>query len=215
MCLNRIAWLFEGEKKLALLALILLGVTVFFLLIGYFCNSVEVFFASSSLSLGGACFVAELYECTTKGVRTFFFLFVVAEGVLYFFLYLALRIKGKVKERKRKRRESERKIEYVLPEKDNSYVRDRLHTALQFDGREEKSFYSRTQMGLRLGYAKELAERLKAGTLSMIERAEVDEMLKILSDCSVKDDWSGKEVHTVNQIFMRLLKLSAKYEIAI
>lgn len=212
MWTNYFAWILAGERKLVWLALIVMGVLLLAWWIAYFCDSRDILMASIFLVLGASCLLASLDRYSVQGIGNFFFLFMVVAGGLYLLLCFALSIKKKVRARKKKRKEL-RKITYTLPEKDNGYVRDRLHTALQINEKECEDD-PKTQIRLRLGYAKSLLEKLKSGTLTFVERAEVGELSRILSLYTEKEEWSRKEVQTVNDLFMRLLKLSAKYEIA-
>lgn len=140
--------------------------------------------------------------------RLLFLVALLEGGIALVWLISWLRKKAKARRKKRYR-----KIEYTLPERNNSYIRDRLQTALQMSNRIDEGVYSREEIGLRFGYAQNLVKGLQGEPLTVVERAEVNEMLKILSVCFEKEEWSRAELITLNDIFMRLLKLSAKYEI--
>ncbi len=206
--------LFDGEQTLAILAGALIAFLVFCFLVGYFAKSAGLFAALAWLGVGCDCMVAQGYDCSEKGVRALLFFGGAVAGGSYVLLFLFLWMGKKRRERKELRAQAARKIRYALPEKYNSYVRDRLHTALQ-TREEEEDFFSPEEIGVRLGYAKWTAGKLKESALSLVERAEVDEMLKLLSAFAAKAAWSKSEMRAVNDIFARLLKLSAKHEIAI
>ncbi len=132
-----------------------------------------------------------------------------AEGIIA----LAWLISSLRKRAKARRKKRYRKIEYALPARNNSYIRDRLQTALQTPNRTDDGVYRSEETGLRFGFAQNLVKGLQVEPLTAVERAEVEEMSKILSVCSKKEEWSRGELCVVNDVFMRLLKLSAKYAI--
>lgn len=112
--------------------------------------------------------------------------------------------------RKRKREERKaacRRVEFTLPESQNSYVRARLNTTLR---EEPISLESR---GVELAYARELLSRLKGVPLATAERLELEEMGRALAVYGEKDVWSAYDLRAVNDCLGRLLRLSAKYTI--
>lgn len=111
---------------------------------------------------------------------------------------------------KKKRRD----LEYALPQKDNEYIRSRLNTVLhteELSGGEEDG-YKET---VRLSYARKLLARVKQAPLSVAERLETEEISRIFALYLSKSDWKANEYRTVNELFSVLLKLSAKYCVAV
>ncbi len=110
---------------------------------------------------------------------------------------------------KRKKGEGKdcRRVEFTLPEAQNSYVRARLNTAL----REEP--ISGESRGVELAYARELLCRLKSAPLATAERLEIEEMGRALAVYGEKETWSAYDLRAVNDCLGRLLRLSAKYTI--
>lgn len=124
---------------------------------------------------------------------------------------LTLLFAGFVYARKRTKKRAkleERQVEFTLPERGNTYVRARLHTALQTensDGEEVRA--------VELAYARELLCRLKNAPLATAERLEIDEMGQALAVYGEKKTWSAYDLRAVNDCLGRLLRLSAKYTI--
>ena len=103
-----------------------------------------------------------------------------------------------------------RRVEYTLPDRENSYVRARLSTALRGDmGAEEE----RTEYTVCLSYARELLAKLKAAPLTQAERLETDGLEGIFSLYFHKSKWSANDLRAVNGACARLIKLSAKYAV--
>ncbi len=139
-------------------------------------------------------------------------------GVLYGLLFAYLTLKSKRAERKAKREEEKRRLQFVLPDKENAYLRDRLHTALKAaeTGSEKKEFSAdKKSVGVRLSYARKMVAKLKEAPLSPIERLDIEEMARTVVLLERKGRWSGTEIKMINEIFTCLLKLSAKYEVAV
>lgn len=103
-----------------------------------------------------------------------------------------------------------RRVEYTLPDRENSYVRARLSTSLRGDmGAEEE----RAEYTVCLSYARELLAKLKAAPLTQAERLETDGLEGVFSLYFHKTKWSANDLRAVNGACARLIKLSAKYAI--
>ena len=126
----------------------------------------------------------------------------------YLSLFSVLAIKKAVSERKQRRLEQVRTLSYVLPNRDNSYVRTRLQTALNQptdDGESKRDFY--------LGHARDLLAKVQSAPLSTAEQLEAEEIAKLLGLYMKKDGWTASDRQTANDLFSRVLKLSAKYAV--
>ncbi len=136
-------------------------------------------------------------------------LLIVYGGINYLLLFFLLGIRNKIAERKRRRAELARRVQFTLPDRGNSYVRERLQTTLQppTPGAEEGT------EPLYLGYATELLAKLKNAPLSMSERLRIEEMAAYLALCRQMSTWQEQEVKSVNETLAQLLKMAAKYEI--
>ncbi len=123
----------------------------------------------------------------------------------------------RAQERKKRRAATARRLKYTLPDRENSYVRARLNTALKAETGEEPKLLGgeKQSVGLRLGYTRKMLARVREAALSPVERLDVEEMARLLALYVGKEKWSGADVKAINEMFSRLLKLSAKYEIAV
>jgi hypothetical protein len=136
-------------------------------------------------------------------------------GLTYLLLFLTLSARRAVLARRRLRAEAERRIQYTLPERDNTFVRARLHTALRSDN----AFNAYTggentqKRSVRLAYAKTLLSKAKEAPLTVAERLQIEEMEKILALYYDKKEWTAEELRSVNELCSSLLKISAKYAV--
>ncbi len=119
-------------------------------------------------------------------------------------------LKARVYAKKRARIQAARRLQYTLPDEHNEYVRERLQTTLRREERKDE-----TGAFVRVRYARRMLSLLKGSPLSPVERLDVEEMEKTLALYDEDKRWSGEDMKAVNEIFARLLKLSAKYEIAV
>ncbi len=115
-------------------------------------------------------------------------------------------------ERKKNRKIAARRIQYTLPERSNGYLRARLHTALSDEVAEPNG---KDSAALQLRYAGQMLTKLKERPLTPVERLDVEEIGSLVALYSTRERWSGSEIKAVNSLLARLLKLSAKYEIAV
>lgn len=125
-------------------------------------------------------------------------------------LQVGLQIRARAEKRKRERAKIVRKLEYTLPDRENRYLRDRLHTALYY-GRAEKE--ERAESVLHLEYVKKLLENVHNAPLAPAERLEAESMARLFHAYLDKNKWTSEDVRAVNDLFTRLLKLSAKYAV--
>ena len=139
-------------------------------------------------------------------------------GVFYGLLFAYVAVKNNIKERRARREEEKYRLQFVLPDKENAYLQDRLRTALnvvECEGKKGDFSADKESVGVRLRYTRRMVAKLKETALSPIERLDIEEMASTLVLMERKGKWSSAEVKMINEIFSRLLKLSAKYEIAV
>ncbi len=122
------------------------------------------------------------------------------------------RLKARRKESKRQLLQAKRQLEFALPDSENQYLRERLHTALR---KEEKGDTDKGNAQVRLRYARKLLACLKESPLSPVERLDVEEICALVAAYGERQRLSGADIKAVNEVFARILKLSAKYEIAV
>ncbi len=213
------SWLrnvYTEESALALITVIALAGLLLSLIIGYVTRSGGVYTALSALVLGGAgiaCFCVQM-SATARAVGLCVLL--IFCGLAYLFLSAVLALRAKIIERKRSRAEIKRRLQYTLPDRENSFVRTRLNTVLRAE--EERV---NADMGgvdtfdppIKLGYAAGLLKKLKDAPLSAAERLQADEMENAFSLYLHKTGWTAGDLRAVNELCSSLLKLSAKYSV--
>ncbi len=135
------------------------------------------------------------------------FVLAVFAGMVYLLLISLLALRRLRIERIRRRKEIARRLQYTLPQRENTYIRTRLNTALQVAGESEVS------LAVQLGYTHELLNRLWSAPLSVAERLQTEEIGKLLNLYKGKERWTAREVNGLNDVCATLLKLSAKYAV--
>ncbi|MBE7079296.1 MAG: hypothetical protein E7380_05510 [Clostridiales bacterium] len=131
-------------------------------------------------------------------------------------LLLVACVEGLGKRRAKKRAQKEerlRRIQFALPDKENAFVRERLHTVLQVPPplEEERSLPA----PVRFSYAKKLLAKVLEAPLSAAERLQAEDIGKTFSLYLKKEAIGERDLRGINETFAALLKLSAKYEVAI
>ena len=154
---------------------------------------------------------------TRKNGGFMYFLLGMAGAVfITFLIFLGVKIRQKTTKNKK----NQRKLIYKLPDRENTYIRARLNTVLQaktkaidelgFDCAEtlrtETAAYS-------FGYARELLSKVKEAPLTLIERAQAEEIGKLFGLYLRKTAWNANDIHVLSDAFSALLKLSAKYAV--
>ncbi len=119
----------------------------------------------------------------------------------------------KRKERRLKKEEQLRRVQFALPDKENAFVRTRLHTALQVPSvLEERQALPSI---VRFSYAKKLLAKVLESPLSPAERLQAEDIGKIFALYLKKEAIGEVDLRGINETFAALLKLSAKYEVAV
>lgn len=90
------------------------------------------------------------------------------ESLFYLFLLLVLKKKEKDRLRREKKLQESRQAMFTLPDRENTFVRDRLNTSLQAAGEEksEGEEYDLEESKLRLNHVREMLAKLKSAPLS-------------------------------------------------
>jgi hypothetical protein len=138
-------------------------------------------------------------------------------ALVYVLLTCALIVRVTILRRKKRRAAMLRKVQYALPEKENTYIRARLHTVLKGDGILDKDGNLVKEKGVqetfRAEYVKKLLTKLQKAPLTKAERLELHEVSLLFSAYLKKSDWTAQDIRALNDIFSYLLKLSAKYTV--
>lgn len=139
---------------------------------------------------------------------------VLVSSFWYFLTLFVWACRNGIKKRRARRAAIERQLQFVLPDRENTYVRSRLNTVLQVpDSRDYKQ--SGSGEPVRLSYARKLLAKVQAEKLSAAERLQVEDIGKTFALYLQKPRWDSADLRTVNDTFACLLKLSAKYAVAV
>jgi hypothetical protein len=133
---------FEGDKRLTTVALAVMFLTVQLAALGICVKSSGLYAALCLLAISGG----SLY-LMVNGVDGEAFLCMLAivcgwVGIGYAIVYTCLEIRGRIAHRREQRAEIKRRLQFTLPDRENGYLRDRLHTALNIN-KEEHVIYHR------------------------------------------------------------------------
>ena len=162
------------------------------------------FFTACTCFFAYLCSDGGRVACATVGL-----LFCAAFGLTYPVLLAALEIARRHAERKKQRQAQARLSAFVLPDKDNEYLRDRLRTSLCV--KEEGTV--RTEEAFQLPYVRRVLTKLKAKDLSPADRVEVDRISSEITAYAYEERLTNGQLRLLNDHFARLLKLSTKYAV--
>lgn len=109
-----------------------------------------------------------------------------------------------------KRAEENRRSVFTLPERENTFVRDRLNTSLRPEEGEEGE-YGMEDGKLRLDHVRKMLLKLKTAELSPGDRLEAEGISRLITLYATKDLLSPKEVRDLNDCLAAVLKMTAKY----
>lgn len=145
------------------------------------------------------CFVA---FCALMGVV----------GVCIF--YVIQRTMYALKEQMRKKRaakeKTRRNLQFTLPDKENTFIRERLQQALNNPNIEKRV---QSQTIFVFFYAQKLLAQIGVKSLTTPDKLEVMEMQKLFNAYAEQPGWTVEEIRSVNDCFARVLKLCAKYDV--
>lgn len=150
-----------------------------------------------------------------------FFLGVTFGGGIYLLLSLVVGLKNRLKKRKPAKEAMRRRLCFELPDRENSYIRARLNTVFKSDMVSEEIGVECAEENVRaernaysFGYARSLLAKVKEAPLTMIERAQTEEIGKLFGLYLKKNTWNANDVTVLNDAFSSVLKLSAKYAVS-
>ena len=213
---NWLIELYAGEEKFIAVLSIAAGALFLAAALAYFLQNAGVYAALCAVVFGlvGILIAFEELELKTGAVGVA--LLSTLGGSLYLLLFCVLTLKRTIIERKRRRAEIARRLCYTLPDRENSYVRARLNTALKTPEMELNedlggSFDNKGEM--KLEHTRMLLSKVKEAPLSQAERLQVDEIGKTFSLYFHKEKWTPLDLRAMNELCGMLLKLSAKYAV--
>ena len=134
-----------------------------------------------------------------------FWIVAITAFALGFFCCFIFYLFARCKKGKRK----EREIKFTLPDRENTFVRSRLSTALNSEFC--KAQENEEKLAIDFSQALNMLDKILIAPLSTAEKIEAGQMQAELCAFEKKGLFSAKEVSAINDKFSRLLKLSAKY----
>lgn len=128
-----------------------------------------------------------------------------ASGFFWLFIfYLFVRLM-----RYKKEKTGNRELKFTLPDRENTFVRARLSTVLNYEFLEDER--QEEKLAIEFSQALKMLDKVLIAPLSTAEKIEAGQMQADLVAFESKELFSAKEVSAINDKFSRLLKLSAKY----
>ena len=175
----------------------------------------EGVFVALALLTGSLCSLPVYLSLrfTYNDTVVFGLLLIAVEALFYLFLLLVLKKKEKDRLRREKKLQESRQAMFTLPDRENTFVRDRLNTSLQAAG-EEKSAgeeYDLEESKLRLNHVREMLAKLKSAPLSPGDRLETEGISRLITLYATKNLLSAKEIRDLNDCLSAVLKMTAKY----
>ena len=206
--------IFDGVQPagLAVVALLCLAAEFF---LAYKLGKASVFVAAA-VTTDGLCFLPALVSPGFSEWDTVIFgvLLATVSAFWCFVLLLILSVRERKRIRREKRAAENRRSVFTLPDRENTFVRDRLNTALRPEPPEEKAGeYDLEDGKLRLDHVRKMLARLKAAELTPGDRLEAEGISRTITLYASKDLLTAKEVHELNDCLAAVLKMTAKYEL--
>lgn len=211
-----IAQVYENERSAFAVVSIAAAVMLVSAIVSFFTRGTGVYIALSALDCSGAGIALAFLSVGEEAGFVSLALSTGFCGAVYLILFATLSVKKKIEERKLRRAEIRRRLFYTLPDRENSYIRTRLNTALRVEEEPVNEYtgaLKEEKEPMKLEYARRLLGRVKAAPLSTAERLQTEEMGKAFSLYLQKDGWTAEELRAVNELCACLLKLSAKYAV--
>ncbi|MBQ7913313.1 MAG: hypothetical protein IJ308_08405 [Clostridia bacterium] len=136
----------------------------------------------------------------------------VFDGIIYLLAVCGLVAREKAWARRAHRREQVRKLQYCLPDRENTFVQARLNTVLNTTYGEDGLPVTEQ---IDFGYARQLLAALREKPLSVGEKLQAEDIGKSFGAYLQKPHWSVADLKAVNDAFSALMKLCAKYSVGV
>lgn len=204
---------FQGDSVATAAAIGVLLFTVVSAAVGFYARSTGLYAALCLLFVSACCVIFYIQGVGEERLAWALAVEGSLVGIGYATVYIFLEIRKKIALRRIQRAEIKRQLKFTLPDRENDYVRARLHTALHTE--REDFGTEKGNAGVRIHYARKMLAKIKESQLTPVERIDVEEMARILALYEVKEKWSTSDIKAMSEVFSRLLKLAAKYEIAV
>lgn len=175
-------------------------------------------FVALALFTGGVCFLPAVLSENFSDADTaaYGILLVVEAAFFYLCLLVILSRKEKKLARKKDRAAESRQAMFILPDRENTFVRDRLNTSLRTEAKESETEetageYDLDESRLRLNHVRDMLAKLKAAPLSPGDRLEAEGISRLITMYATKNLLTAKEVRELNDCLSLVLKMTAKY----
>ncbi len=159
-----------------------------------------------------------IFECiltvflSEKGLKTGFFYGILCVFLVDLTVFLGyLRHKKREKVRKINGEKVARQLLFTLPDKENSFLKDKLKTTLR--GEKEAYYFDLTTEKIKWEYLQELLRKLSGKQLSLGERVNVEAVENRIRELTNKDRLSDEEVKEMGDGFLSIVKLAGKYAV--
>lgn len=200
----------ECLQSIAPILFVIGALLILVAILSFWLRTVSVYLAFIAILGGVFGVILPHIEVEREVVRLGVSVLAVFGGIVYLLLLSLLALRRLRMERKKRRAELARRLQYTLPQRENTYIRTRLNTALQTSGEGEER---ELQLAVQLRYTQILLGKLRSAPLSVAERLQAEEMGKLLNLYKGKENWTVREVNGLNDVCAALLKLSAKYAV--
>lgn len=181
--------------------------------VGLFTGKGELY-PAFAIPFGGACFLLVLCAdgVTGTGAAAFGGVYIVTGGAVGLLLRFFLAIRVARRRRREGRKAWERRAVFTLPERENTFLRDRLNGPLKPQESGAPDF-DPTEAKLELSHARKLLSKVKAAKLTPADRLETQALSRRLTGYADKERLSKEEVSALNDCLLELLKTAAKYAV--
>ncbi len=171
----------------------------------------SVYLGAAALLSGAWSLFAIVYNIQWKIATCCAAILWILGGITYLFAFCGLIARGKALDRKARQAEIKRRLQYVLPDRENTFVQARMNSVLRACDGENFSVAERADVG----YARKMLSAVLEMPLSAGERLQAEDVGKMLSLYMQKERWSVSDLRAINDAFSVLLKLCAKYSVAV
>ena len=158
----------------------------------------------------GLLFFALCKGITITKILAFLCILISLTSFLYFCICAYVDISACLLQRKKRRKEQAKQRLFTLPDKENSFVQERLQTALHIRKKDEVMLSAEQ---LHLEYMRKILTRLKSAKLTPSDRLAVENYSRLITCYMSSGQLSVEETQGLNECFGNILKLCGKYAV--
>ena len=184
-------------------------------IIAFFCGKGKIFTALA-LFTSGCTFLPALVSPNFSDMDTAIYGLILVTLGSFVYLLLSVSLKWKTEKRAKKEKlvQERRKAVFTLPDRENSFVRDRLNGSLRAEEEAvNEREYNLEDGKLRLNHVRDMLTKLKAAPLSAGDRLETEEISRLITLYATKERLTAKEIRDLNDCLSAILKMTAKYSL--